>query len=219
MPQGPTSGDYWNGRYHNEGAIWGMEPSPTVEWAHRHFQAAGCRSLLVAGCGYGRNLAGFATRGYPDLTGVDVSGEAVRQARLLVPGVPVLQEDLLGLAPDRPPFDALYAFNLLHFFLEGGRRTFAAAAHRLVRHEGLLALSVFSTREKACGTGSEVEPGTWETKPGRPAHYFRHGEIAQLFQGFQVIEELDHPEPETHGPEGLHTHHLLLALLRRHSAS
>lgn len=219
MPQGPTSGKYWNDRYHSEGAIWGGQPSSSVEWAHRHFQAARCRTLLVAGCGYGRNLAGFAARGYPDLAGVDVSEEAVHRARLAVPGVPVTRADILQWAPERPPFDALYAFNLLHFFLEGGRRNFAAATRRLVCHEGLLALSVFSTREKACGTGTEVEPGTWETKPGRPAHYFRHGELALLFQGFQVIEEFDHEEAETHGQEGSHTHHLLLALLRRHSAS
>lgn len=212
---GPTSAGYWDERYRSEGPIWGREPSLSARWAGRHFQREGSRSVLVAGCGYGRNLGWMAGLGFTRLEGLDISPEAVDQARRALPGVTVHCANLLEWAPEGTPFDALYAGNLLHFFLEGGRRTFAATTRRLLRANGLLALSVFSTREKACGTGRELEPDTWESKPGRPAHYFRPGEPALCFPGFTLVEEIPVEEPEDHGSEGPHCHHLILALLRR----
>ena len=219
MPHTPAPdtlrGTYWNKRYREEGAIWGDRPSPTAEWAQRHFRERGCDSLLVAGCGYGRNLSCFAGQGYTRLLGLDLSSEAVEMARRNFPELDLRCGDLLELAPEPAPFSALYAFNLLHFFLAEGRRNFADAARRLLAPGGLLALSVFSHEDPASSIGREVEPGSRESKPGRPAHYFHHGELARLFRGFELLEEIGHVEAESHGAEGPHRHHLLLALLRR----
>ena len=148
MPHTPAPdtlrGTYWNKRYREEGAIWGDRPSPTAEWAQRHFRERGCDSLLVAGCGYGRNLSCFAGQGYTRLLGLDLSSEAVEMARRNFPELDLRCGDLLELAPEPAPFSALYAFNLLHFFLAEGRRNFADAARRLLAPGGLLAISALS---------------------------------------------------------------------------
>ncbi len=71
---------FWETRYATEGAIWGQQPSKTVERAHTQFRQCGIQALLIPGCGYGSNVRLFTDNGY-DVTGIEISETALALAQ------------------------------------------------------------------------------------------------------------------------------------------
>ncbi|MHB8771846.1 MAG: hypothetical protein ACYC7J_12655 [Syntrophales bacterium] len=55
------------------------------------------------------------------------------------------------------------------------------------------------------GSGAR-EGGTYETKPGRPAHYFTETDLRDHFAAFEILETGLVEDEESHGEEGPHTH-------------
>jgi hypothetical protein len=66
-----SSAGFWDQRFVAEGKIWGEDPSPTVPQAIELFRAAGAGSVLVLGCGYGRNAKDSRARGLPSLAWIN----------------------------------------------------------------------------------------------------------------------------------------------------
>jgi hypothetical protein len=73
---------------------------------------------------------------------------------------------------------------------------------------------VFSDRDPSFGKGQEVEKNTFESRPGRPVHYFTEDDLRDLFREFKILESGIFEDPEDHG-EGPHTHELLYILARK----
>ena len=67
---------------------------------------------------------------------------------------------------------------------------------------------VFSDKEDSFGRGKEVEKNTFESKPGRPVHYFSEKNLLGQFENFSIIETGLMKDPEDHGAEGPHIHRL-----------
>ncbi len=198
---------YWQERYLQNGRIWGDGPSPTAPLAAALFQRHGVQRVLVPGAGYGRN-AGFLARAGFTVTGVEISAEAIRLAEQDNPGVTYLCGSFLE-APLKPgAFDALYCFNVLHLFLEADRRRFLARCRNCLRHGGLAFVAVFSDEEASFGRGARLEENTFESKPGRPVHYFTETDLDGHFRGFEILERGLVDEPEDHGDQGPHVHRL-----------
>jgi len=196
--------NYWDNRFAQEGMIWGETPSRTAVHALELFKARGLRSVLVPGSGYGRNTKLFSSAGMA-VTGVEISEVAYRQALEFDPAT----HHVLGSALEMPvdgPFDAIYCFNVLHLFRKADRRLFVGqCADRLVEG-GLAFFTVFSEKEASFGRGNEVEENTFESKPGRPVHYFTEADLRAELSTFNVIETGLAEDPEDHGAEGPHVH-------------
>jgi SAM-dependent methyltransferase len=77
---------FWNDRFLQEGKIWGDTPSRTAACAADRFVRDRVRSVLVPGSGYGRNAVFFHTKGF-EVTGIEMSGEALRLAEEDNPGI------------------------------------------------------------------------------------------------------------------------------------
>jgi SAM-dependent methyltransferase len=206
-------GDYWDRRYAGEGKIWGDTPSVTALYACEFFRTEGVRCVLIPGIGYGRNARIFVEAGM-SVEGVEISGEAVNILKNDLPGAICRQGSVLD-TPFGGPYDAIYCFNVLHLFKSKDRLALVNKCRDALADGGLAFFTVFSELEPSFGKGRETEPGTFESKPGRPVHYFTGAGLRDLFNGFDILEQGLVEDPEDHGDEGPHTHILRYILARK----
>ncbi len=206
--------NYWDSRYHKEQKIWGESPSRTARSALELFRRNNFKKLLVPGSGYGRNTRLFSSDGF-EVTGVEVSNVAVEMARAFDPLSKFYSASVLDMSFLPDTYDAVYCFNTLHLFLKQNRRTCVDQCLEKVTGGGLLYFTVFSEKEPNFGKGREVEENTYESKPGRPAHYFTEDDLKAHFTGTDIIETGLAEDHEAHGEEGPHTHILRYIVARK----
>lgn len=203
--------EYWEERYRREGEIWGDRPSLTAERAAELFAHRGVRSVLIPGAGYGRNARFFKAAGFA-VTGVEISAEALRLAREHCDGIEYIHGSFLDVPLEGRAFEAIYCFNTLHLFTADARRRFLARCRDLLCPGGLAYFVVFSEEDPGYGRGNRVEDGTYESKPGRPVHYFSDLDLREHFADFEILEAGLIDDPEDHGEEGPHVHRLRFIL-------
>ena len=204
---------YWDKRFQDEGYVWGTSPSQTAAYAAKIFHKNGVQKVLVPGSGYGRNTKVLSESGF-DVTGIEVSEVAGEMAREYDPQTRTYNGSVLDMSFDDRQYDAVYCYNVLHLFREKEREQCLQACAYKVKDNGLLFFTVFSDREPSFGKGQEVEKNTFESRPGRPVHYFTEAELRDYFEHFEIIESGVTEDPENHG-EGPHTHVLLYILARK----
>ena len=204
--------DYWEKRFQAEGKIWGSSPSSTAQLALELFQQSNVKRLLVPGSGYGRNTRLFSGSGF-DVTGIEISPTACNMARKFDPLSRIYCASVLDTSFDTNTYDAVYCYNVLHFFREKERREFARRYMEKVVDKGILYFTVFSDKEPSYGKGAEVETNTFESKPGRPVHYFTEDDLKAYFRDGEIIESGMVEDPENHG-EGPHIHILRYIVVR-----
>ncbi len=197
--------DYWDGRFKKEGKIWGDSPSSTAAHAIGLFAKDHVKTILVPGAGYGRNAKAFSDAGFA-VTGIELSEEAVDLAKEYAPKVRFYPGSVLDMPFDDKVYDAIYCFNVLHLFRKADRAAFVDKCLSQLKDGGSLYFTVFSEKEPSYGKGAEVEPGTFESKPGRPVHYFTEEELHGQFNKCTVLGSGIVEDPENHGDEGPHTH-------------
>lgn len=197
--------EYWDGRFDREGKIWGAAPSSTAVQAAEIFVRHGVRHVLVPGAGYGRNAnflheAGFA------VDGIEIAPAALWLAAADNPGVRYFRGSVLDMPFSGGIYDAVYCFNVLHLFRRAERLLFLGKCLKQLKNGGLLYFAVFSEREPSFGRGPEVELSTFESKPGRPVHYFTTEDLREHFPGGRVLAAGMAKDAEDHGEEGPHVH-------------
>lgn len=199
---------FWDKRFAEEGKVWGVGPAPSAEMAARLFGVWQAERVLVPGCAYGRHCSYFAHRGFA-VTGVDRSAVALEIARKIAadeePQVEYLEGDATSLPLESGTIDAIYDRALLHLLLAPERERAVAEYHRVLRDDGMVFATYFSDQDPECGQGVEVEPGTFDAKGGRPAHFFSEGELREQFAGFHVSVLRLVTETEEHG-HAVHNH-------------
>ena len=193
--------------------MWGTAPSPTAEHAIGIFRKNGARKILVPGSGYGRNTRIFSEAGF-EVTGIEISDTACEMARDYDPQSNIYNGSVLDMPLAPGQYDAIYCYNVLHLFREKERELCLQQCTDRVKDNGLLYFTVFSDREPSFGRYQEVEKNTFESRPGRPVHYFTEAELLDYFKGFDIIESGITEDPENHS-EGPHTHVLLYILARK----
>ncbi len=206
---GPHSRDaqmrsYWDERFGREGRIWGDEPSQTAVMAAALFRQHGTQTVLVPGSGYGRNSKHFSASGFT-VVGVDISAVAIELATQFDPDTTHYLGSVLDMSFDDAQYDAIYCFNVLHLLREPERQRLVSQCASKLRPGGLAFFTAFSDGDLGFGRGSEAEPNTFESRPGRPAHYFTEEDLIDHFRDFEVLETGVVEEPEDHG-EGPHVH-------------
>jgi len=204
--------EYWDKRYQSEGRIWGDLPSRTAEHALELFRQNKVNKILVPGSGYGRNTRLFSTSGF-EVTGIEISSTACKMARKFDPLSRFYNASALDMSFNADIYDAIYCFNVLHLFREEERKLFIQQCVDRVKNNGLMFFTVFSEKEESYGKGREVERNTFESKPGRPAHYFTDKDLRAHFKNMEIVETGIMEDPEDHG-EGSHTHILRYIYLR-----
>jgi SAM-dependent methyltransferase len=209
--------DYWDDRFRHEGKIWGDAPSITVGIALRHFTVNNIHDVLVSGSGYGRNTAFFAKLGF-NVFGIDSSeiayemAERVNREKGLT--IKYMLGNVLEMSYDNESFEGVYCFNTLHLFMSRERQIFINNVHRVLKKRGIAIFTVFSDEDPSFGIGKKVEANTFESKKGRPAHYFTVEDLNKQFSNFLILENRTVEEVENHGGR-LHTHFLRLIVIKK----
>ena len=204
--------EYWDGRFTEEGKIWGDSPSKSAHDALRLFLANNIKSVLVPGSGYGRNTKLFSSSGL-DVVGVEISKTAFNMASQFDPRSKFYNGTVLDMSFDNRKYDAIYCFNVLHLFRQPERELFLQQCVRKLKDKGLAYFTVFSNEEESFGQGNETESSTFESKPGRPVHYFTEEDLRQHFHQFEIMKIGTIKDPENHGGHA-HIHILRYILVR-----
>jgi len=199
--------DYWNRRFSEGGRIWGDTPSATAHRAKEIFRLHGAGKILVPGAGYGRHAGFFAAEGF-EVHAIEISEIAIALAGRFGSGVIWHRGSVLEMPLSEDHFDAIYCFNLLHFFRAADRKSFIGKCADQLRKGGIAFFTVFSEIEPGYGKGRKVEEDTFESKPGRPTHFFSEADLRDHFAGFKILETGLAEDPENHGDEEPHVHHL-----------
>lgn len=206
--------NYWNKRFEAEKRIWGDCPSLTAAKAAELFRKNGVRKILVPGAGYGRHTHYFAAEGFT-VHGIEISDIAVELAPVNQERVTLFCGSVLDMPFSDDFYDAVYCFNVLHLFRAGDRKILIQKCADQLRPGGLLFFTVFSEQEPSFGRGHMVEKDTFESKPGRPTHYFSDADLKEHFAAFDLIETDLMEDRESHGEEGPHTHTLRYIISRK----
>ena len=204
---------YWDKRFQDEGYVWGMSPSQTAGHAVEIFRRNGVKKILVPGSGYGRNTRLFSESGF-DVTGIEISEIACEMAREYDPTTTHYQTSVTDMSGVDRSFDAIYCFNVLHLLEESERERFIQECNDKINVGGLLFFTAFSNYDPSRGRGKQLAENTFESRPGRPAHYFSEETFLRYFKNFAVLETGIVEDPENHG-EGPHTHVLRYILARK----
>ena len=206
--------NYWSQRFIAEGKIWGEHPSISARHAAVLFESSKVERVLVPGCGYGRHTGFFDSQGF-ETEGIEISPEALDIAKSEHPHIKYYLGSVLDMPFSDKKYDAIYSFNVLHLFMEGERREFIANCKDALNAGGLIYMTVFSDQEASYGKGKKTEDNTYETKPGRPVHYFSEEDLKKCFDGFDILDTGVLDEHEEHGEQGPHVHRLRYIFARK----
>jgi SAM-dependent methyltransferase len=197
--------EYWNNRFLKEEKIWGAIPSKTAFIALELFQEYEIKSILIPGAGYGRNARLFTENSFK-LTGIEISDKAIEIAQQFDPKLRMLKGDVVNMPFNDEFYDAIYCFNVLHLFNYEMRILFLKKCATHLNMGGLMFFVVFSEKEPSYGKGKLTECNTFESKPGRPVHYFTEDDLFDHFKEFSRIASGLVVDEENHGEEGKHMH-------------
>ena len=116
-------------------------------------------------------------------------------------------------------YDAIYCYNTLHLFLKNDRFDFLKKCYSQLKNEGFVFFTVFSEKEKSFAKGMKIEENTFESKLGRPTHYFSQKDLLEhfknYFKNYFIIETGIIEDQENHGEIGPHTHILRYIFARK----
>jgi SAM-dependent methyltransferase len=206
--------EFWDNRFKKEGEVWGDFASTTAVYALGLFLEQRTKKILVPGSGYGRNTKLFSEAGL-DVSGVDISSISCEMAKRFDPLTVFQCGSVLDMSfLTDTYYDAIYCFNTLHLFYKKEREVFLVECSKKLKARGLLFFVVFSEEEPSYGQNRSMEKDTYESRPGRPTHYFTDDDLRWHFRNFEVLVtgKIDECEDHSQGP---HIHRLRYIFSRK----
>lgn len=161
--------------------------SPTDPWLERWLplvaEHAGAQSILELGCGSGRDTAVLAAAGLR-VAGIDVSAEAIEEARARVPSAQLLCQDIREPFPLAAGTVGVAVASLsLHYFDWPETMAMVERIRRQLRPGGLLLCRLNSTHDYHHGASREADPvaDNFYLVDGIPKRFFDRAAIDRLF--------------------------------------
>ncbi|OMD45762.1 SAM-dependent methyltransferase [Paenibacillus borealis] len=189
--------------------IWGEQPSGSALRAKAWFLEQGIKSVLVPGAGYGRNTKVFSSQF--DTYGIELSSAALKLAVEWDSSTRFIEGSALEPQLEHQ-VDAVYCYDVLHLFLSGERCRLIDAALAQLRPGGLLYFTSFSDEDPNYGCGRRLEPGTYEYKEGKYAHFFSDADLREHFAGTEIVETGTFTD-SLHSPQGGSHEYILRTIL------
>jgi SAM-dependent methyltransferase len=161
---------------------------------------AGVRTILELGCGTGNDAARLADAGY-SVTAIDLSGEAVGQARARYGSrAKFVVADMTERLPfPGGGFDAVMSNVAIHMFPDGVTRAVFAEVGRLVRPAGLFLFHVNALEDRPLRARSlparELEPDYVVEESGQTMHFFSEAYLRELLADWHEVHLVPVPVP------------------------
>jgi ubiquinone/menaquinone biosynthesis C-methylase UbiE len=149
-----------------------------------------CKAIDL-GCGVGNYARWFAKNGF-DMTGVDISENAIKQAINLSNDTGIkcqfVNKNMIEIISEYENlFDFAYDWEVLHHIYPENRKTYISNVHRFLRSGGKYFSLCFSDNEPITFGGS----GKYRKTPiGTTLYFSSEEELRELFTPFFEIEEL-----------------------------
>jgi len=167
---------------------------------------AGVSTVLELGCGTGNDAARLARLGY-SVTAIDLSGEAIEQARgrfgSVVRFIVADMTQRLPFPDER--FDTVMSNVALHMFPDAVTRALFAEVGRLVRADGLFVFHVNALEDRPLRAGRlparELEPDYVAEESGQTMHFFSEAYLRELLMGWRELQLTSVPIPHRHTGE------------------
>jgi SAM-dependent methyltransferase len=153
---------------------------------------AGVRTILELGCGTGNDAARLADEGY-SVTAIDLSGEAVGQARARYGSrAKFVVADMTERLPfPGGGFDAVMSNVAIHMFPDAVTRAVFAEVGRLVRPAGLFLFHVNALEDRPLRArwlpARELEPDYVVEESGQTMHFFSEAYLRELLDGWREL--------------------------------
>jgi len=150
-------------------------------------------TILELGCGTGNDAARLADAGY-SVTAVDLSGEAIGQARgRFGEMVEFMVADMTQRLPSPDgAFDAVMSNVAMHMFPDGVTRTVFAEVERLVHPGGLFVFHVNALEDRPLRArwqpARELGPDFVVEEWGQTMHFFSEPYLRELLGGWQELQ-------------------------------
>lgn len=163
-------------------------------------QEAGVRTILELGCGTGNDAARLAAAGY-SVTAIDLSGEAVDQARARYGAMARFAvADMTQRLPfPGGSFDAVMSNVAVHMFPDGVTRAVFAEVGRVVRPGGLFLFHVNALEDRPLRARSlparELEPDYVVEESGQTMHFFSEAYLRELLGEWRELQLASVPVP------------------------
>ena len=190
---------------------WNLEePPPLLVEAVQTARIKPCQAADL-GCGAGNYAVWLAGKGF-DVTGFDISREAVERARSLAVSKGVsgrfMVLDLLGdLSDYHERFDFAYDWELLHHIFPEDRRRYVQNVRQLIRPGGTYLSSCFSEADTSFGGKGKYR----KTPLGTTLYFSSEDELRNLFEPTFRVQDLS--TVEIPGKSG--SHMVVVAWLER----
>lgn len=208
---------FWNGQFSKYHHVWGETHSHSAEIALAHFRRHAVHSILVPGCGYGRNTKLFSSSGF-EVTGVEISDEACALAQAYDPATKVYHASFLDDEVLQVRFEGIYCFNVLQLFLKADRARFVRKSAEVLAPGGLMFFTGISDQDASYGQGAEVEENTFAVQPDKILHYFTPEDLQAHFDGFKVLEVGELEDQVSHSLYGIKQYRIRYLLVSDPSA-
>ena len=163
-----------------------------------------CKTLDL-GCGIGRHVNLLVAEGF-ETYAIDSSKTAIEYCRSLLNTAKLRATVRVGDIQILPYpdgfFDFVLSWNVIYHTTRQGMINTLAEIERVLRVDGLLYLTLNSTRNTNCGKGKEVEPNTYDNPDkvdGQHLHHYSDKtDVLDLFRRFRIksMEEYEQGPPD-----------------------
>jgi SAM-dependent methyltransferase len=168
---------------------------------------AGVRTILELGCGTGNDAARLADAGY-SVTAIDLSGEAIEQARARFGSmVRFAVADMTQRLPfPGGGFDAVMSNVAMHMFPDGVTRAVLVEVGRIVRPAGLFLFHVNALEDRPLRArwqpARELEPDYVAEESGQTVHFFSEAYLRELLREWRELhlDSVQIPDRKTGEP-------------------
>ncbi len=186
--------NYWESKFRNRGAIWGLEPSDSAITALGIFRRNGVNKILIPGFGYGRNARPFLDSGF-DITGIEISESAISTSRENNIACTIHNGPVSRMPFDDEIYDAVFCYALIHVLNRPERRYFLKACFKQLKDDGLMIFTVTSKQMDSFGRGRQISRDRFEIDKGLKVFFYDRDSIVAEFSPFGLVEfrEIDEP--------------------------
>jgi len=146
--------------------------------------------------GTGRHTIFLVKHGF-EVHGIDISEEAKRITEQACPEANLQVGDIHNLPYANSEFDAIIAVHCLHHNTRSGLTKCIDELSRVLKKNGILVMTLVSTKDSRYGKGNEIEPNTFKNptdlhESDVPHHYSDEKEVDEILTNFKIISKVHH---------------------------
>lgn len=192
--------EFWEKSFIQHQTMWGMKASESTQLAKQFFVEQDAKTILVPGCGYGRNAQVFVQAGL-DVTGIEISQTAIDLARKSGFIFPIHHGSVDAMPFDTTLYDGIYSYALLHLLNETARAAFIHACYEQLAPGGTMIFTTISKKAPMYGKGIKISENEYASPNGIHLYFYDEALITADFGRYGLVESSLIEERDSNHPQ------------------